>query len=179
MNLIEHVKNYSGNLALKQTIANGTKEAQPVSFEQATKFAVLFYVREEAEMNAVNDFISFLWSKKKSTFIIGATTGFPVAKSKVTNMNFIQLREDEITWNNIPKGYRITNYLENEFDILIDLTQEDYFPLLYVLAAAKAKIKVGRYDRNKYEQYHFMVDTWRKPDIYNFTTQIKQYLQSL
>lgn len=179
MNLIDQVKKYSGNMVLKQAIARGTADSEPISFEKATKFAILFYATNEAEMNAVNDLIAFLWEHKKSTLLIGATSGFPVTKSRYTNMNFTQLKEEEYDWRNIPVGYRIMNFLDNNFDILIDMSQEDYMPLTYLLALSKAKIKVGRYDRNSHGLYHFMLDTWQKPDIYNFTEQVRQYLLSL
>lgn len=179
MKLIDQLKKAAGDQVVNQALAAARIPAVPVSFNEALKVAILFYARSEAEMTAVNDLISFLWDHKKLTFILGGTSGFPVPKSKFTNMNFIQLKEDEFNWKNIPTGYRIDNYLENKFDILIDLSQEDYQPLIYILAVAKARIKVGRYDRNIHGIYHFMLDTWQKPDIYNFTEQIKQYLLSL
>ncbi len=179
MNLIDQVKKTAGNRVLKQAIAKGAASAEPVTFETAAKFAILFYVRTEPEMVAVNDLIAFLWEHKKSTIVLGATNGFPVPKSRYTNMNFTQLKEDEFDWRQIPGGYRILNYLDNEFDVLIDMSQEDYLPVNYLLAMTKAKIKVGRYDRNSHGLYHFMLDTWQKPDIYNFTEQVKQYLLSL
>ncbi len=179
MNLVDQVKKISGNLVLKQAIAKGMAAAETISFEKATKFGILFYARTEAEMVAVTDLISFLWEHKKTSIILGATIGFPVAKSRLTNMNFTQLKEEEFDWRNIPRGYRILNFLDNDFDILIDLTQEDYLPVTYLLALSKSKIKVGRYDRNSHGLYHFMLDTWQKPDIFNFTDQVKQYLLSL
>lgn len=179
MNLVDQVKKISGNHVLKQAIAKGMSKSETISFDKATKFGILFYARSEAEMGAVIDLIAFLWEHKKSSVILGATPGFPVAKSRFTNMNFIQLKEDELDWRHIPTGYRILNFLDNEFDILIDLTQEDYLPINYMLAMTKSKIKVGRYDRNSHGLYHFMLDTWKKPDIFNFTDQVKQYLLSL
>jgi len=179
MNLFESVKKISGNWALKQVIRQSNHEPEPISFKEAVKIGILFYIKTEEEMNPISKFIEFLHLNKKAVYIFGATSGFPVPKSKITNLNFIQLKEDELKWNGVPDSYRIKTFLENEFDIMIDFSQEEYFPLKYMLWASKAKIKVGKYDLKTANQYHFMIDTWQKPDIFNFTEQIGTYLTAL
>lgn len=179
MNLFESVKKISGNWALKEFVQNSISNPETISFKDAVKIGIIYYIKQEEEMNPIGSFIRFLQDQKKAVYIIGATTGFPIPKSKITNLNFIQLKEDELKWNGVPSSYRIKSFLENEFDILIDFTQEEYFPLKYLLMAAHAKIKVGKYDLKTSDQYHFMLDTWQKPDIYNFTEQVSNYLTTL
>ena len=179
MNLIDSVKKISGNWALKQVYNQSKSEPEPISFKDSVKIGIIYYVKSEEEMNPIAQFITFLQENRKSVYTIGATPGFPIPKSKITNLNFIQLKDEELKWNGIPDSYRIKTFLENDFDLLIDFTQEEYLPLTYILLASKAKIKVGKYDLKTEKYYHFMIDTWQKPDIYNFTEQVNHYLTAL
>jgi hypothetical protein len=179
MNLIESVKKISGNWALKQVVQNINPEPEHITFKEAIKIGIIYYIKHEDEMTPIGDFIRFLQDQKKAVYIIGATTGFPIPKSKITNLNFIQLKEDELKWNGVPDSYRIKSFLENDFDLMIDFTQEEYFPLRYILLAAHSKIRIGRYDLKTAKNYHFMIDTWQKPDIFNLTEQVNHYLTAL
>ncbi len=179
MNIIDSVKKISGNIALKKMVTRNNKDPEQVSFKDAVKFGVLYYLKHEDEINPIGELIHFLQDKKKAVYIIGATTGFPIPKSKITNVNFIQLKDDELKWNGVPDSYRIKTFLENDFDIIIDLTMEDYFPTKYLLVASHAKIKVGNYNSKTSKFYHFMIDTWQKPDIYTLTEQVNHYLTIL
>ena len=55
----------------------------------------------------------------------------------------INFSNKNLNWFGKPYGHLITNFLDYEYDILIDLSLKNHYPLNYLLKASTAKFKIG------------------------------------
>ena len=70
------------------------------------------------------------------------------------------------------------DFIEKEFDILIDTSLNQIITFHYLVALSKAKMKVGKYS-NRYDYYDFVIDVGNNDDFAYFVNQIKHYLCEL
>ncbi len=74
------------------------------------------------------------------------------------------------------KSVSIKKFLDGEYDLLIDLTKNDNYPLRKVLSLARSSFKVGSYEIGNEPFYDFMIK-YRSPKDY--TVQLVHYLSLL
>ena len=84
----------------------------------------------------------------------------------------------EINWHYKPTSSYVANYIEQNFDILINLCTKSVLPLLYVLALSKAKFKVGVH-KEKYISYYDLLVHNNDNDLQHFIHNIEKYLVNI
>jgi hypothetical protein len=59
----------------------------------------------------------------------------------------------------VPHGNVVQNFIAEEYDILIDLTLHDEYPLQFIMAKSQARFKVGRLNNKSAHFLDMMIDT--------------------
>ncbi len=77
-----------------------------------------------------------------------------------------------------PRDEQRMNFTEKTFDILFDLSMNDYFPVVYLTTLSRASFKVGRY-RETGSDNDFMIDIRNEFTVEFLIEQIKNYVSIL
>ena len=80
----------------------------------------------------------------------------------------------ELNWYYKPQNYIIKNFLEKEYDILINFCTSNCVPVKYLAGSSKAKFKVGKFEKDLFI-YDMMIDI-KKDNLSALITEIKHYL---
>ncbi len=99
-------------------------------------------------------------------------------------MRFAKLGMDFFTrkalnWHFKPTTQIVKNFINRDFDILIDLHTGNSIPFRYIVAMSKAKFKIGRYEKSTASFYNFMISTRDQLSLPQFIEQVNHYLKSL
>ena len=70
----------------------------------------------------------------------------------------------------------LTSFIEKPFDVLIDLTRNEHYPLKRVLAMSKSRFKVGQFTEKNEPFYEFMI---KSKSAKEFISQAVYYLKLL
>ncbi len=73
----------------------------------------------------------------------------------------------------------VKNFIDRDFDILIDLHTGNGIPFRYITALSRAKFKIGKYDKSAVRFYDFMVSTREGVILPQFIQQVNSYLHQL
>ena len=84
----------------------------------------------------------------------------------------------QTTWSEIPKVALVEDFIHQKFDLLIDLTRQNFFPLVYVTALSEATFKIGS---SGFAASYFDLDIEFKeqPETSQLTDQILYYLKRI
>ena len=63
----------------------------------------------------------------------------------------------DLNWYYKPQNYIIKNFVEKDYDILINFCDDSCIPIKYLAGSSKAKFKVGKYQENV-DLYDMMLD---------------------
>jgi hypothetical protein len=166
----------SGFYKLKQEIKKISRKNKSVSLKAARYIGIVVSVENQNQLDEMAKIASDLQKANKRVSLIAFTSNETL---KLSTSSPIQLlSKADINWDFIPKKEKIINFVNNEFDILINLCTEICFPLVYITALSKSLFKVGAYHKKNSGIYDFMLAT-QQQSISGFSKELKYYLDKI
>jgi hypothetical protein len=84
----------------------------------------------------------------------------------------------QTSWSGIPKSPLAEDFIHQKFDILIDLTSQKYFPVIFITALSEAAFKIG-YAGQSANYFDLNVQFGEQPETSQLATQILYYLKRI
>jgi len=172
--MISLIKRHLFNRSLKKH--KSFREKKIVSLEQVRSMGIICQITDENSYKEMYDLFSKLHSPKRTVWLMGY-----INESKVPYFCLQQLTADyfsrkQLNWYGKPDFIQLHDFIDKDFDILIDFSRNDLLPLQYILSASKAKLLVGS---NNYarEYYDIFIQDEREMNWMRFLKIIHDYLQ--
>lgn len=176
MNLIQNIKNYAGNYFLLHEMKSVRRTKMFLNLEQAGTIGIVFDATDNDDFELIKKYIGYLRELKKRVKAIGffnMKNTPPMAYSK-RDYDFFSLKD--LAWNNVPKNIYVKNFIEEQFDILIDANLKELFPLRYISSLSRAKCKVGKSSRWNTLVFDLMFDIDSSQNLKFFLKNLDNYL---
>lgn len=169
-----------GQFVMHYTLRKAKRKRQFYNIHTASYAGVIFYLSEQtmSRYQDILDLLAYFRSHDLRLFTCcyydGKTIPLPLLQDKRINV-FCQ---HDLRFLCFPKR-PYSDYLNKEFDLLIDLSLEDSLPLHYMGALSRAKCKVGNIRYGK-EKYDILIDTSKNDDNFAFyVAQVKHFASSI
>ncbi len=180
MKLIENIKIFFGNYFFKKEYSALKRDVIVNNIENATTVGLIFHADSEENYKIISRFI--LQIKKegvKEIKILGFVNAknLPSYLSPKLGQNFM-LKKD-LNWHLKPVSNSALNFIYDPFDILIDLTTENIFPLKCILGMSRAHFKVGRGEDEKNILLDMIINTEKAKGLEELAKQILYYLKQI
>ncbi|NVO18360.1 MAG: hypothetical protein HXX13_01595 [Bacteroidetes bacterium] len=155
------------------------RDRKPHSLDSAQYLALLYYLPDEDTYKRVDEFI-----RKLNDLNIKVKVACYTDMKIIPHYFIPKLLQDIITikdlnWYFQPVKPFVKDFLEEEFDLLIDLSTSDHFPLLYLSAKSKASLKIGRFDESHQDYYDLMIDVSKDASLEYLIEQVMHYLTKI
>ncbi len=175
---IANIKIKIGRIILARRMKKVQRNAQFRNFETSKKIGLIFNATEQSTYDKARKFIKLLKQKNLQVNALGFVDSKEVLdffKSE-SDLNFFSRKN--LNWFGKPNNPNTQEFIENQFDILIDLSLVEDFPILYIVGLSKADFKVGCVKETA-NYYDFMIDLGEQKDLDVFIKQINNYLQMI
>lgn len=165
--------------SIKRNLATTRISGQRASLHNAGTVGIL------AEIDSKEKLEQLVHLKKTIESYGPQVLGFGYAPFKMipdyfnTQMQFEVFSKRDVNFLGRPGGSKVRDFLERQFDILMDLTTHECLPLSYLAGMAKAKIKAGRYHDEMIHVYDFMIRANDYNDFGDFLFTMKNYLSKI
>jgi hypothetical protein len=174
MNLIEKIRRYGSNYYLKKGLSSLTRNKKLIHIDSAVYYSIQKYLQKLQEKKVKVKAIGYANSKMASDHFL-PVLAFDFFNDKQTN------------WFRVPKAQSVQDFIQMDFDICINLASEDIFPLKYIAALSRSRLKVGAYHNEmveaKYNElgiiYDIMMMVEDNHDQVEFLNQVQDYLTIL
>jgi len=103
---------------------------------------------------------------------------FPLRKAVIPEEINGFSRKQTSWWLEIPKTQLVEDFIHQKFDILIDLTGQKSFPILYATALSEATFKIG-YAGSSTNYFDLNIEFQDKPEASQLAEQILYYLKRI
>jgi len=176
--LVGDIKEKAGILALNKELKTLKRETSIQNFESAVTAGFIFDGDDREKYQRAKEFIEYTEKKNIRIFGIGyAARSEQIAYFPYKNgINYFGL--DEINWYGKPTNPVVDDFLKRKYDLLLDLSQTDLFPIHYIFALSTAKFKItNNCVKAKYADFVLQLENSEKLD--NYITQIKHYLEGI
>lgn len=136
------------------------REKQLASLEQVRTIGIMCQIFDEDSYKEIHGLFSKLHSLKRTVWLMGYVDGRSVPYYCLQQLSADYFSKKNLNWYGKPDFIQLNDFINTDFDILIDFSHNDLPPLQYILSTSKAKLIIGA---NKHAQN--LYDMFIKSDI--------------
>ena len=157
MKIVENTKAYFGLRAIRQQVKTTKREVMTCNVERAKKIGILFNATHQVSFEIVKALVKKISAKNNSVDVLGFVDSKQLIDHYLYRKGFEFFTRNQLNWYYKPTEETVEKFINKEFDLLLDLSLDNPFPIQYILASSKAKFKAGRYSESQ-EYLDFMID---------------------
>jgi len=167
------------SFSLKKKLKKTVRTRQTINLNNAKSIGIIYNDNEQKSNEIIKEFVSFLSQKDIQVYVVEFINKKIKSENYIKKKGFNYFSLNDLNWFYKPKSIIVDEFINNDFDILIDLSlNNNCFPVQYINALSKAKFKIGKF----YETpnfYDFMINIDSNNDLSFFIEQIKHYLSMI
>lgn len=179
MKLTRHLKELAFEKNLKKDLAIIQRERRMFNVDDVVTVGLLYHFSDEETDKMINEFVRELKENKQKVTVLGHFKERVLPRYYTPKPDWNILTPKCVNWFNKPVGPFVTSFCEAEFDLLIDLTMEDFQPVIYAGALSRAHFKTGRYSERNTKSYDLMIHTEQVLTLPEYIKHVKYYISKV
>lgn len=182
MSILNSLKDYLGGIMLRREMKTHSqiRKINKFKFENVKTIGIIFDAANADDFELVKRYVTELREAGKKVKVLGFFKTNGVPSLTYSKLDFDFFSNKEVSFFGKPTAVIIQNFIDEAFDLLIDLNIHDHFALRYVAAMSKAVFKVGKFEgENDIHTHDMMIDADHTQTIKYFLRQIDTYITML
>jgi len=180
MELFKRIRLNIGRLMLSKKVARTKREVYYSTFRNVKSIGIVWDASRPVEFVSLSRFHQRMLDIKIGVKIFGYFPGKNLPDQYTAIRYLTCLRKDETNSFYHPDSSEAKSFINNQFDILIDINFDKQFPLSYVTALSRARFKVGLYQNDTSESpFDLMMEIQNPVDIDRYLTEVINYLEMI
>lgn len=177
MSILNGIKDWFGRRALLKE-ARTDRVPVPKNLAVSVKVGMLYVAHDEQAHAQVRNYVKKIKEELGLTRImaLGYYPGKELPFHLHAKLNFDAFCQKDLNWYRVPHGNVVRNFIAEEYDVLIDLSLQDHYPLQYILAQSRARFKVGRLSNASSHFLDMMIDTAGADSLPQLISNMDKYL---
>jgi hypothetical protein len=176
--LFSKIRSSYGEKNLTKKLKSLVRSKKAHNFNTAKKIGILFDAGNQDDFRHVKDFNKFLSGLHIECSILGYLNSEEIRSDLLYRENVNIFCKKDLDFFFRPSHPDAIGFLSKKFDMLIDLSLIDYYPLRYISSLSPSDFKVGRFTEGKSE-LDLMIDIHSQPTLEFLIEQIKNYVSIL
>ncbi|MGD2033497.1 MAG: hypothetical protein PVF73_00465 [Bacteroidales bacterium] len=157
MKFIENTKAYLGQRAITTYRKKNKRQVKACNINNAKTIGILFNATHQISFEIVKEMVKNLSVRKNKIDVLGYVDSKNLIDHYLYRKGFEFFTRKQLNWYYKPVDEFVNIFIEKKFDILINLSLDEPYPIQYIAALSKAKFKVGKYSKEN-EYLDFMID---------------------
>ena len=179
MKLIEDIKNYIGRWYLEREIQQRQKKRALISFNQMNHIGIVYNAETKENEQLVAQYASDLKAEGKKVFMLGYVDQKQLPHTKKFLLNSEFFWKEKLSPVNLPVKGKIGQFLQLDFDLLLNLYNEPLLPLQAISAYSNARYRVGAFIPAGLNYNDALIDTGNRKELKFLIEQIDHYLRTI
>lgn len=147
---------------------------KPVNLDSCQSIGLLFDATEPATRDLVLRYAQKLKEQRKKVQLMGFYLADQPEDS--SSLPFLSFGKKQMNWALCPKSPDVEAFMDQKFDMLINLDTQAKTAATYIVALSQASFKVGpKMDSDWY--FDLMIDVSRRPSLPHFIEQMESVLK--
>ena len=178
MSFFDKIKLIIGKFLLRRRLKGFERKREVKNIHQCNSILILSFLPEDENASKTIGLAKELKQMKKEVFTL-------IYAGDINEINSIQIADINIISNDqlnryfIPNDAYLYELMSREFDLLIDLSLSDQFPLKYIYSLSRAKLKSGAAMNYKAKYGDVLIDVSKEEEVPYLIAQIKHYLSNI
>jgi hypothetical protein len=176
LKLIDNIKQSIGSYFFRREMMNLKRNRYVMNLSDAKTIGIIYDASEEDKYSVVSNFVRYFQDNQKTVKALGFVNYNRLPHYCFPKLSYDYFTKRDLNWYSKPTESRVKDFMNEEFDIVIDLCMHDCFPLSYIAGLSKAKFKVGRYDEKHSVIYDFMLNVNNNITLESYIKEVIHYL---
>jgi hypothetical protein len=155
--MIENARTWLGQRSIRNYLKINKRSVKACNLQEAKSIGILFNATHQVSFEIVKALVKDISNRKNSVEVLGYVDSKQLIDHYLYRKGFEFFTQAQLNWYYKPIEANVQKFIEQPFDILIDLSLDDPFPIHYIIACSQAKFKVGRYYEGQ-DCLDFMID---------------------
>ncbi len=152
-----------------------TRQRQTLSWQEVKTIGFLLDGSDPVQLRLLLNRLYNYTAEGKKIEMIGYVKKLPPFEEEQIKW----ITKKDLSWAGIPGMKSIKEFIEKDFDIVINTSLVSIRPLEFISAFSNAKLRIGVYAENKTYCYDFMLHMDAHADAFNYLDQVEHYLKLL
>ena len=174
--MLTSFRNKIGNYLLKRESATVGRNLKMVNLSHAKSIGIIYPLFDVPDYNQVMEFVTQLQKDKKGVKALGFVQEKELVNRFPPKLSYDFFSQSNLNWYGKSMNERVQDFVNKEFDILIDLSMDELMPIQYVVGISRARCKVGRFSEDNARYYDLMIKIQPTTTLREFISQVKHYL---
>lgn len=175
MSLVDTIRRKLAVSKIRSDAALVSRSRQVFNIDDAKTIGIAFRFTTPEDFELLKKYVMYLREMKKKVKAIGYYISKEEPNIQYSKVDYDFFGKKSHNWYGKPTDHIVTNFIEEEFDILIDLNSENDSVLAYIAACSRAHFKVGRF-QEKNEVHDLQIESPHDKGLKYFLRQVDTYL---
>jgi len=143
--MFEKIRKKIGRYYLRKEQARFEHEPRLLNLKQARKIGILYTLNDVPDYEKVSEFVSELQFDHKDVKALGFVRNINLISRFLPKLSFDFFSRKDLTWFYKPIHNKVKDFIEKDFDLLINLSLTENFPLKYISGLSRSFCRVGTF----------------------------------
>ena len=178
MSITKNIRTVLGRRKFRRELQSLKREPQSVSFDEANNIGIVYDATNERDSETVKNYMKNIRSSfKKDIVAIGYVDKKKLANSQYAQFGLDFFSQKDLNFKMIPVSPVVKNFINEKFDILINISATRSLPLIYISALSKARFKVGTFTNSSSDGLDMMVKVNGEASVKTILEEIEHFLR--
>ena len=174
MKLMNNIKAYVGHRVLNKHLSAHIRKPVVCNINKAGHIGIIYNATESVSFEIIRDLVKDLTHEKRKVTVLGYVDSKKLIDNYLYRKGFDFFSKNELNWYSKPVSSTIDQFIKEPFDLLINLSLEDHYPIQYITALSPAAFKAGKFSPDD-QILDFMIDIEKEKDtMRNLQKEIKK-----
>jgi len=166
-----------GKRLLRKELARLSRKRVAINLSEAKSIGILFNMQGEPDFDMISCFTRELVEFGKKVQVLGLHKFNKLPPYYAQKLSFDLVTPSVLDLFYRPKSEFVSSFLNQEFDMLIDLCSESDFQMHYIACLSKASFKIGRFSEGEFAPYDLIIED-QSADHAKFIRELVHYTSS-
>jgi hypothetical protein len=179
MSFIDNIKTGIGKRMLQKEVAGIQRNRGLFNLATSKTAGILYEASNGEDYELIKKYVGYLKEYGIKVKTIGYFSKKEIPQFTFSKLDYEFFTKKELSWYCKPLTSFTDQFVQQEFDLLIDLNIYAHFPLKYLASISKAKFKIGRLNEDNKITHDMMIEIDSEKNLKYFLRQVDIYLQMI
>lgn len=178
MELTKNLKRKAGNYLLTKRLKDFSRERQMYTLQTARTAGIIITLNDQESLELIKKFLNDLTNQNIKVYALAFVDHKKIPESFLLWKGINLFSRKDLNWAGIPKSPEVKDFIDQPFDMLIDLTSDDSFAVQYISTLSRSKFKIGRTGNNA-QCFDLMFELKKETPLGEYIENLSRYLDLL
>lgn len=164
---------------IRQDAAAVSRQKQVFNLDDAKSIGIAFEFTTPEDFELLKKYVLYLRDHKKKVKCIGYYRGKVEPQVQYSKVDYDFINEKAFSWYGKSSSHIVNNFLEEQYDIFIDVNLKDNVALRYIAYVSAAKFKIGHYKEDEESPFDMQISIPKESGLKAYLREVDTYIQKI